>query len=69
MTIKIKTTSGKIEIDCTEEECAGTMDILGNWESGNLRISLSNGKKDIILNHRHFVEAYADYSLSAPTVE
>lgn len=61
MTIVIRTTGGKTEVECTEEEAKVIMNTLGDLEGGNLRISLSNGKKDIVINHRHFVEAYANY--------
>jgi len=65
MTIIIRTIGGKTEVDCTEEEGKTIMTTLDGWESGNLRITLSNGQKDIIINHRHFVEAFAVYGSTA----
>lgn len=66
MEITIKTTSSEKIITCTKEQAIEVMKALGDWEGGNLRIKPAGGDREVIINHRHFVEAFANYE---PTIQ
>lgn len=63
MIIVIETVGGgRTEIDCEPEEGARIMQaIFDTKTSGLLRITMSNAKKEIIINIRHLIKAFAVY--------
>jgi len=63
MIIIIETVGGgRTEIDCEPQEGARVMQAIYDTNStGMIRITMSDGKKEIIINCRHFVKAFAVY--------
>lgn len=61
MIIVIETVGGgRTEIDCGPEEGARVMQAIYDTKtSGLLRITMSNARKEIIINIRHLVKAFA----------
>lgn len=63
MTIIIETTGeGRTEIDCKPQEGPRVMQTIYDTKSdGMLRITMSDSRKEIIINMRHFIKAFAVY--------
>lgn len=53
---------GRTEIDCEAAEAARVMQAIYNaGKDGMLRIEMSNSKKEIIINTKHLIKAFATY--------
>lgn len=70
MIIIIETVGGRTEIDCEPEEGARVMQAIYDTNStGMIRITMSNAKKEIIINCRHFVKAFAVYPATEESID